>query len=104
MNHTNIVDQMFNTSMIREGKTVSLYTDPTSQFNVFFRRNNDGTAERNTLVMYYYSDAPVTAGSLIKYGNSVLLAKNQETVENEIYMKSLQLMTIKWLTFHFTPM
>lgn len=77
----------FNRTMKREGKTVTTYTGGT-EFQAFFRINEDNENQKETITMYYDITAPVRSGTLGMYGNGVFLALNRETVENDTYYKS----------------
>lgn len=78
----------FNRTMKREGKTVTTYTGGT-EFQAFFRIKEDNENQKETIIMYYDITAPVRPGTLVMYGYGVFLALNRETVENDIYYKSV---------------
>lgn len=82
-----LLHNIFQESMKREHKTVTTYTTG-EQFDCFFRKNNDNLNIRDTMVMYYETDAPVKIGTLLSYGDNIYLTLTQETAENEIYYKS----------------
>lgn len=90
---------MFNKSMEREHKTVTvLYTGDT--FDCFFRKSNDNINQKDTMVMYYYADAPVNVGSLISFRDRTFLVINKETTENDIYRKSAIIKTTGKINTH----
>lgn len=78
----------FNRTMKREGKTVTTYTGGT-EFQAFFRIKEDNENQKETIIMYYDITAPVRPGTLVMYGYGIFLALNRETVENDIYYKSV---------------
>lgn len=57
-------------------------------FQVVFRKNNDGLEDRDTSIIYYQIDAPVGAGTLLQYKGNYYIALNKETAENDVYYKS----------------
>lgn len=77
----------FKRTMDREGKTCITYTGGT-EFKCFFRIRDDNENQKEIIVIYFDTTSPVRPGTLICYGNSVFLALNRETVENDIYYKS----------------
>lgn len=81
------VDYAFRESMARERKVVTTYFSG-EEFDCFFRRNNDGENDKDTMVMFYPADAPVSAGSLLNIGGKTYIALNKETIENLTYKKS----------------
>ena len=78
---------IFYATLKREGKNVERFTTK-EKFRAFFRRSNDNNTEKNTMTMYYPVSAPVKIGSLISYKGYHCLVLNQETVENDVYMRS----------------
>lgn len=90
---------MFNKSMEREHQTVIVhYTGET--FDCFFRKSNDNTNQKDTMIMYYYSDAPVNVGTLISFRGKTFLVLNKETTENDIYCKSAIIKTTGKINTH----
>ncbi len=83
----NVLDSVFNQTMAREHKTITIWQTG-EQTECFFRKNNDNTNQRDTMIMFYSVDAPVKAGTIISYGDSRFLVLNQETIENDVYFKS----------------
>ena len=47
----NILTRVFDETMQREGRTISTVTSGES-FQCFFRRNNDNTNSKDTMIMY----------------------------------------------------
>ena len=83
---------MFNESMRREKRVVkTLYSN--ESFNCFFRKSNDNQDTKDTMIMYYGVDAPVSAGSLLSFEGKTYLVLNKETVENNVYNKSAVIRT-----------
>ena len=90
---------MFNKSMEREHKTVTvLYSGET--FDCFFRKSNDNINQKDTMIMYYYADAPVDVGSLISFRDKTFLVLNKETMENDVYYKSAVIRTTGKINTH----
>ena len=90
---------MFNKSMEREHQTVIVhYTGET--FDCFFRKSNDNTNQKDTMIMYYYADAPVNVGTLISFRGKTFLVLNKETTENDIYCKSAIIKTTGKINTH----
>lgn len=78
---------VFEETMKRESKRAALLYGG-EHFICFFRRNDDNQNTKDTMTMYYRTDAPVYVGSLIAFANSNYLVLNKETAENDIYYKS----------------
>lgn len=81
------VNSAFTDALKREGKVINSYLDNTP-YNVIFRRNSDTNKIQNTLTIYYSADSTVHAGQLLKYKGKTYLAINQETSENDTYLRS----------------
>lgn len=81
------LESVFESTMKREGKILTTYTNGT-EFKAFFRIRNDNENQRETIVIYYDVTAPVHSGTLVMIGKGVYLALNKETVENDVYFKS----------------
>ena len=83
----NPLETVFESTMEREGKTVTAYTSG-SEFKAFMRRNDDGNNFEDRITLYYPTTAPVIQGSIISYGNKLYILVNRETEENDCYYKS----------------
>ena len=83
-----VVKSMFDKSMQREAKTITLFNDSTISFQCFFRKSKDGQKQIDTMVMYYPVSAPCSPGVLISYAGNTYVVLNQETAENDVYYKS----------------
>ncbi len=81
------LESVFESTMEREGKTLTTYSSGI-EFRAFFRIRNDNENQRETIVIYYDVTAPVHSGTLVMIGKEVFLALNKETVENDVYYKS----------------
>lgn len=81
------LESLFEATMKREGKILTTHSSGT-EFRAFFRIRNDNENQRETIVIYYDVTAPVYSGTLVMIGDSVYLALNKETVENDVYYKS----------------
>lgn len=88
----NALKTMFDQSMSREGHKVITYITK-EVFTCFFRRNNDNSNSKDSMVMYYPVGSPVKAGTLLSYGGYTYLTLNQETAENDVYYKSAVIKT-----------
>ena len=71
----------------REGKVITTYTENTP-CNVLFRRNSDLNKPTNTTTIFFPVVSPIRAGQLLKFKNATYLSINQETAENDVYLKS----------------
>ena len=94
-----VLNDVFNRAMAREHKTVTVRTSG-AEFQAFFRRNADTTTRKDTMVMFYGIDAPVSVGSLLYFGGNTYLALNKETAENTVYYKSAIIRTNGAITTH----
>lgn len=83
----NPLKAQFDTAMQREQKTITKYYDKTG-ISVLFRRNEDKNGTQNRTTIYYYANSDLQQGQLIKYKNDTYIVLNQETAENEVYLKS----------------
>lgn len=83
----NILSDIFQQSMQREHKTVTI-RGTGEQFECFFRKSNDNINRRDTMTMFYNVDASVEVGTLLSYGSNTYLTLNKETAENDVYFKS----------------
>ena len=83
----NLIDSAFTDALKREGKVMNSNSDNTP-YNVIFRRNSDTNKLQNTVTIYYGVDCGVHAGQLLKYKGKAYLAINQESAENDVYLKS----------------
>lgn len=81
------LEYVFETTMEREGKNLTTYSDGI-EFKAFFRIRNDNENQKDTIVIYYDVNAPVHSGTLVKIRDEVFIALNKETVENNVYYKS----------------
>ena len=92
------VNSAFSDALKREGRVITSYTDNTL-YNVLFRRNSDRNKMQNTITIYYSADSGVRSGQLLKYKGNTYLTINQETAENDIYLKSDMFQTNALLNF-----
>lgn len=81
------LESVFQSTMLREGKTVTVYTRGNT-FQAFMRKNDDGNNFEDRITLYYSVNAPVIQGSLVSYGNKIYILVNRETEENNCYYKS----------------
>lgn len=81
------VNSAFSDTLRREGKVITAYSDNTPH-NVIFRRNSDTNKLQNTVTIFYSADSTVHAGQLLKYKDKTYLSINQESAENDTYLKS----------------
>ena len=81
------LESVFQSTMLREGKTVTAYTSGNT-FQAFMRRNDDGNNFEDRITLYYSVNVPVVQGSLVSYGNKIYILVNRETEENNCYYKS----------------
>ena len=82
-----VLQNKFDETIAREGVTVSTYIT-NEEFQVFFRRLNDGLNQRDTMTMFYPVGSPVHSGSIITVNDKQFILLNQETIENTVYYKS----------------
>ena len=81
------VNSAFTDALKREGKVINSHLDNTP-YNVIFRRNSDTNKLQNTVTIFYSVDSNVHAGQLLKYKDKTYLSINQESAENDTYLKS----------------
>lgn len=81
------VNSAFSDALKREGKVITAYSDNTP-YNVIFRRNSDTNKLQNTITIFYSADSTIYAGQLLKYKDKIYLSINQESAENDTYLKS----------------
>ena len=81
------VNSAFSDALKREGKVITAYSDNTP-YNVIFRRNSDTNKLQNTVTIFYSADSTLHAGQLLKYKDKTYLSINQESAENDTYLKS----------------
>ena len=81
------VNSAFTDALKREGKVINAYSDNTP-YNVIFRRNSDTNKLQNTITIFYSADSTIHAGQLLKYKGKTYLSINQESSENDTYLKS----------------
>ncbi|WP_457941924.1 Ig-like domain-containing protein [Caproiciproducens sp. LBM24188] len=81
------VNSAFSDALKREGKVITAYSDNTP-YNVIFRRNSDTNKLQNTITIFYNADSTIYAGQLLKYKDKTYLSINQESAENDTYLKS----------------
>lgn len=88
----------FSDALKREGKTITSYSDNTP-YSVIFRRNSDTNKLKNTITVFYNANSGVRCGQLLVYKDNTYIAINQETSENDVYLKSDLLQTNATLNF-----
>lgn len=81
------VNSAFTDALKREGKVITAYSDNTP-YNVIFRHNSDKNKLQNTVTIFYSADSNVHCGQLLKYKDKTYLSINQESAENDTYLKS----------------
>ena len=81
------VNSAFSDALKREGKVITAYSDNTP-YNVIFRHNSDTNKLQNTVTIFYNADSTIYAGQLLKYKDKIYLSINQESAENDTYLKS----------------
>lgn len=81
------VTEQFNEALQREGKLIYTYPEDMS-FKCLFRRDSDTNAMQDRMTIYYPNNDSVQEGQLIKFKDSIYIALNKETAENEVYSKS----------------
>jgi uncharacterized protein YjdB len=81
------VNSAFTDALKREGKVITAYSDNTP-YNAIFRRNSDKNKLQNTVTIFYNADSSIHAGQLLKYKDKTYLSINQESAENDTYLKS----------------
>ena len=83
----NTANSALSDALKREGKVITSYSDNT-HYNVIFRRNSDKNKLQNTVTIFYSADSNIHAGQLLKYKDKIYLSINQESSENDTYLKS----------------
>ena len=92
MNFSNIFNankRQFNSTMKREGITVSDYYDSTKTYDVFFRRNNRGTTPQGKLRFYYTQDTAISIGTIFVLKGIPYLVISQDGIESDVYYTSM---------------
>lgn len=92
------VNSAFADALKREGRVITSYLDNTP-YNVLFRRNSDRNKLQDTTTIYYSADSGVRCGQLLKYKDKTYLTINQESAENDTYLKSDMFQTNAMLNF-----
>lgn len=83
----NTLEKTFNASLRRDSKIITV--DSTEkQEKVMFRKNTDGNSDTDRSYIFYSKDTQIRQGSIITYNSKKYLVLNQETSENEVYLKS----------------
>jgi uncharacterized protein YjdB len=80
---------MYNTanSALSDALKITSYSDNTP-YDVIFRRNSDKNKLQDTVTIFYNADSSIHAGQLLKYKDKTYLSINQESAENDTYLKS----------------
>lgn len=81
------VSYAFRDSMRREGRECMVWSTKET-FHAFFRKDDDANNIEDKIKIYYKKSAPLHPGSVIVVGNKKYIFLNQETEENDIYLKS----------------
>lgn len=92
MNFSNIFNvnkRQFNSTMKREGITVTDYYDSNKTYDVFFRRNNRGTVPQGKLRFYYAQDTAISIGTIFVLKGVPYLVISQDGIESDIYYTSM---------------
>ena len=92
MNFSNIFNankRQFNSTMKREGITVSDYYDSTKTYDVFFRRYNRGTTPQGKLRFYYTQDTAISIGTIFVLKGIPYLVISQDGIESDVYYTSM---------------
>ena len=83
----NTLQKTFNASLRRDSKIITV--DSTEkQEEVMFRKNTDGNSDTDRSYIFYSKDTQIRQGNIITYNGKKYLVLNQETSENEVYLKS----------------
>lgn len=87
-----ILLNVFDETMNREKKEAKILSSG-DKFNCFFRKLNDNSNIKDTVLMYYSSSLNIKQGTLIQIKNQTYIALNCETIENDVYKKSAMVHT-----------
>ena len=83
----NTLQKTFNASLRRDSKLITVDSNQ-KQEEVMFRKNTDGNSDTDRSYIFYNKDTQIRQGSIITYNGKKYLVLNQETSENEVYLKS----------------
>ena len=92
MNFSNIFNtnkRQFNSTLKREGITVSDYYDSNKTYRVFFRRNGKGTNPQGKLRFYYSQDTDIKIGTIFTLKDENYLVISQDGIESNVYYTSM---------------
>ena len=81
--------RQFDTTMKREGITVSDYFDASKTYNVFFRRNERSTTPQGKVRLFYSQDTPITIGTIFILKGIPYVVTSQDGIESDIYYTSM---------------
>lgn len=93
----NVLQNVYNFTMDNESNSATLHYGG-NEIKCFFRRNNDATNNRDTMILYHSPFEKVKAGSLIDFRGKTFLALNDETAENNVYFKNAVVQTNGMIT------
>lgn len=92
MNFSNIFNtnkRQFDSTLKREGITVSDYYDSNKTYRVFFRRNGKGTNPQGKLRFYYAQDTDISIGTIFTLKGENYLVISQDGIESDVYYTSI---------------
>lgn len=92
LNFSNIFNtnrRQFNSTLKREGITVSDYYDSNKTYRVFFRRNGKGTNPQGKLRFYYSQDTDIKIGTIFTLKGENYLVISQDGIESNVYYTSM---------------
>ncbi len=93
----NVLQHVYDFTLDNETNEATLHYGG-NEIKCFFRRNNDATNNRDTMILYHSPFEKVKAGSLIDFRGKTFLALNDETAENNIYFKNAVVQTNGMIT------
>lgn len=79
--------RQFQEALKREGKTVKGYYNNIS-YKCLFRKNDNPNNIHNYVTIFYEKSSGIYQGQLLSYGSKHYIVINQDTVENDVYLKS----------------
>lgn len=92
MNFSNVFNsnkRQFNSTMKREGITVSDYYNSTKTYDVFFRRNKRGSNPQGKVRIYFSQDTPIDIGTMFVLKDDTYVVTSRDDDESDIFYTSM---------------
>lgn len=86
---SNVTKQQFDSTMKKEGMTVSDYYDNNKTYKIFFRSSNRGNSPQGKLRLYYSTDTDISIGTIFTLKGKNYLVISQDALESDVFITSL---------------